>query len=314
MNYYLRQQKIASAEHAKAPPKVDRPKPRQIALFTDKDVRRDYFKSGQWLEQHVKVKVHLTGYATAWENTRKGKPRKEGEPKPEGRVQGSLFNQQKHKIADAVEWIRQHSRYKPRIFCATSPGYIDGPAEGKLIQKLVDNLKKGYGMKEFVWVRELTKKGYPHWHFVADVKQFDAVKLSQRWSSYFGSEAKNSIRCGTKPPNRKFYVATSRGAWYLTKYLGKSIGNAGDGDLVSRKRYRTFAVSKKAGKASEPKLFTKMICPQSAAEYVAAGYKYRPSIVRYVNLDTGEEFDPKRVGWRWTGHGQAYSGFLRKSK
>lgn len=313
MDHYRRQQKIRAQELNTAPPKKPSSKGRQIALFTDKDVRRDYFQSGQWVEQHVKVKVHLTGYATAYQNTTH-RP-KTGDREPvEGRVQGSLYSQQKHAIADAVEWIRRNSRYKPRIFVATCPGHIDEPLEGKFIQKLVNNLKKGYGMREYVWVRELTKSGLPHFHFVADVPQFDAVKLSQRWSSYFGKDAKNSIRVGSKPPNRKFYIASSRGAWYLTKYLGKTIGkNSGPlGEHKQpRRKYRTFAISELAGKMSQPQVFTKTLVPQSADDYIKAGYKWRPPQIRYIDYTTGEEFNPHVISWRWTGHGQAYSGFRK---
>jgi len=170
---------------------------KQGALFSDKEIRRDYFKSQQWVEQHVKIKVHITGYATCYEAFSQ-KPKSEPRPN-DSRPQGSLYSQQKHAIADAVEWIRQNSKYKPRIFVATTPGFIDPPEEGRTISKLIDNLKKTYGLQEYVWVRELTKRGYPHYHFVGDIDKFDPVKLSLYWSSLFGVDSKNSIRVGSKP-------------------------------------------------------------------------------------------------------------------
>jgi hypothetical protein len=281
----------------------------QIALFTDEHVRRDYLKSKQWIQQHMRIKLHMSGMAVAYENITGARPKNPDRPKLTGRYQGSLFNQQKHAIADAVEWIRQNSKYKPRIFVATSPGFMDHPAEGRFIQKLVHNLKNGYGMTNFVWVRELTQNGYPHYHFVADVKRFDAVRLSLSWSRLFGSEAKNSIRLGTKPGKngrRKFWIDSKRMCWYLTKYIGKSIGDAEKGALKGqRRKFRTFGISQEARKMSQPLLYD---------SYAVQNYNGRYSRQFVLNDDQLEpglptHINPHAFNWKWTGHGQTYIGF-----
>lgn len=285
-------------------------KARQGSLFSDKEVRRDYFKSNQWVEQHMRIKVHRTGYAVAYEHTG-AYPKVPGREPLKGRYQGSLFNQQKHKIADATDWIRTNSKYKPRIFVATTPGFIDHPAEGRFIQKLVHNLKNGYGMENYVWVRELTQNGYPHWHFVADVDKFDPVDLSVYWSGLFGSDARNSIRCGTKPDKngkRRFWVTSQRMSWYLTKYLGKAIGDAEKPGLKQRSTFRTFGISQEAAKSSEPLLY------HSRAQQLWTGLHQREF---YLNNDQIEEglpatVDPSSFSWKWTGHGQTYCGILKK--
>lgn len=285
-------------------------KARQVPLFTDKEVRRDYFKSKQWVEQHMRIKVHMTGYAVAYESNQP-KKRDPGREPLKGRYQGSLFNQQKHQITDAVEWIRQNSRYKPRIFVATTPGFIDHAAEGNYIQKLVHNLKNGYGMENYVWVRELTKHGYPHWHFVADIDKFDAVRLSRYWSGLFGSGAGNSIRLGTRPDKngkRRFWIATARTSWYLSKYLGKAIGDCEKPRSGQRSAFRTFGISQEAGKRSKPLVY------HSRVAELYNGLHQREFYLPSENMDEGlpATVNPLSFSWRWTGHGQTFCGILKE--
>ena len=279
----------------------------QIALFSDEHVRRDYLRSKQWVQQHIKIKLHITGYAVAYETAHPKRRDPDRKPLP-GRDQGSLYNQQKHAISDAVEWIRQNSRFKPRIFVATTPGFVDHPEEGKLIQRLVHNLKNGYGMGEYVWVRELTGNGFPHWHFVADIDKFNPVDLSVYWSRLFNSGARNSIRCGTKPDKngkRRFWVTSQRMSHYLTKYLGKAVG---DSEKKSRKTFRTFAISQKAGEASKPLIFS------SAVMENFNGTHQRTFFLDEEFIEEGlpQTINPHGYNWKWTGHGSTYVGFQKR--
>lgn len=294
-------------------------KGKQLSFLTDKDVRRDYFKDQQWVEQHVKIKVHLTGYATCYEASGGPGKRDPNRPKLESRPQGSLFSQQKHAIADGIEWIRQNSKYKPRIFVATTPGFIDPPAEGRLISKLTNNLRMTYSCEHYVWVRELTKAGYPHFHFIADLPQFDPVQLSLYWSGLFGAEAKNCIRLGSRPDKngrRKFWIENAKMAWYLSKYIGKDISQAG-----TRRNYRTFAISKVARQESEPMLYSSFIAKDFSNRHVRRFVLDDERISDLIDKsgDSGTvnvpfEVDPHRFSWKWTGHGQTYSGFLQKPR
>lgn len=297
----------------------------QIALFSDQHVRRDYLKSKQWVDQHMRIKVHLSGMAVAYENG--AHPKKAERPPLPGRAQGSLVNQQKHAIADAIEWIRQNSKFKPRIFVATSPGFIEHAKEGRYIQKLAHNLRNGYGMANYVWVRELTRNGYPHFHFVADVDEFDPVHLSRYWSGLFCADSRNSIRCGTAPfcpkckaklrrrgdtcqeCNRRavvnYWVNSPRMCYYMTKYLGKSVGTFEKGE---RKQFRTFGISQEARKASEPLIY------QGKVFENYNGHHQRTFFLQDDQIEEGLplQVNPLDYGWRWTGHANTYIGFPRK--
>jgi hypothetical protein len=304
---------IAIAEYKKSIGK-------QLSLLTDKDVRRDYFKSQQWVEQHVKIKVHITGYASCYESI--GSP-PQRDPRPnDSRPQGSLYSQQKHAIADAIEWIRRNSKYKPRIFVATTPGFVDLP-EGKLIAKLTNNLRMSYGMQEYVWVRELTKKGYPHYHFVADMPEFQPNKLSIYWSSLFGvdpDQGKYSIRLGTRPDpvtgKRKYWITNSRMAWYMSKYIGKNLGEPG-----TRKKYRTFGISETARQESQPMLYSSFISKdfsnRTNRAFVLDDEQLSDLIDKAgpnAELPVQTIVNPYDFDWKWTGHGQTFSGFRRDSE
>lgn len=259
----------------------------------------------------------MCGVAVAYEPI----PRRNGkEPVTKtGRPQGSLYSQQKRKIADACEYLRLHSEHKPIIFVATSPGFTNAASENSLISKLTKNLTNGYACANYVWVREFTKAGYPHFHFVADMPDFDVVKLSLYWSSLFGSDSKASIRLGTAPDKngkRKYYLTQvgRRGAWYLTKYLGKDIGKGKPGtkvdtlaDLSPARSFRRFHVSKSLAELSQPLIYGEEITT------LMTGLHQRDFTLSNDMIEEGIPyyFNAKKYRWKWTGHGQTYIGAPR---
>lgn len=264
----------------------------------------------------MNIKAHLCGIAIAYE------PRTlrttENPDKKTGRPQGSLYGQQKRKIADACEWMRINAEFKPRIFVLTSPGFTSHANESNVISKFTHNLTNGYGCKHFVWVREFTKKGYPHFHFVADVDQFDPIKMSLYWSGLFGSDAKNSIRLGTKPipgKKRKFWIDSNRMCWYLTKYIGKGIGKK-ETTPIGKRSFRTFHVTKQLAKLSEPLLYGEEI-----NEILFTGLHQRDWVLSndqanyyYEQERAPPALYPKQFNWNWTGHGMTYTGLPKKWK
>lgn len=253
----------------------------------------------------MKIKSHLCGIAVAYEPQRFRKTDRPTTPRTD-RPQGSRYGQQKRKIADACEYMRRHG--KALVFVATTPGYTAEADERRLIQALTHNLRNGYGIEHYVWVRESTKKGFPHFHFVVNARFIDALKLSVYWSSLFGSDATNSIRLGSKPGKngkRIFFIRSDKQVWYLTKYLGKGLDGKKEGKRTVR--VRSFAVSQKLAELSKPEMYeaeivtgftnlhTRIFTPVDVEEYVEAGRS--PPV-----------FNPYRYSWWWTGHGQTYIG------
>lgn len=281
------------------------------------------------------IKQHLCGYHVAYQE--RGHIKKNDAPVP-GREQGSHYSQQKRRIADAVTFIQSQSRptCRPLIFVATSPGYLDHANEPKFISRLVDNLKKGYSMDNYIWVREFTKKGFPHFHFIANIPlrpskphrirkvlvPFDPKKLSLTWSGYFGSTAINSIRLGSKPDkygNRALYLSNDqRKAWYLAKYIGKSRGQE---EIVSKSRIRAFSMDQKTSSSIDPVLFKSEYATRTVEVEVWCT-KTKKMVKqtcevstgdRYFKSDSGLILDARTIDWnRVEGH-EVYTGFIKKT-
>lgn len=247
-----------------------------------------------------------------------------------GREQGSLYSQQKKRIADAVFRLQQTARpdCQPIIFVATSPGYVDRANEPKFVSSLVDNLRKGYGMERFLWVREFTGNGFPHFHFIANIPlkkrakaykwdgrrhleiPFDPVKLSVYWSSLFDQDAKNSIRVGSKPNKYgqiMVYLSNSRRkAWYLAKYIGKS---RSQDEVRSKAKIKAFHMDHRTSAEIEPELFTSKQVTETRAVAVL-GKKGIETVYHDIPTDEiifenerGELISPHGIGWRDVGHG-----------
>lgn len=298
------------------------------------------------------LKSHLCGVAVVYEDfgSRADKKKPDGffaeTSLKSGRPQGSLYSQQKRRIADACEYLRKNATYKPLIFTATSPGFTDLATEGKLIQKLTHNLRNGYKVKNYIWVREFTEAGYPHFHFVADTDYLDGVALSIYWSKLFGSEARNSVRLGTAPrcnkcrtPLRskgqqcyrqgcpgmavvKYHLDNKQMAWYMSKYIGKSIGGLETmalDDMKERgKSFRTFAISRELAKASEPKLYqSEWIEAREAQGFTTAGFQKLWLRDRLWKDDTETLTDKqlqKKWNWKYTGFSSTFKGYPKEWK
>jgi len=92
------------------------------------------------------------------------------------------------------------------------------------VSKLVENLKKRGVIINYVWVRELQKRGVNHWHmlFESQHKLQDYKLWRNAWNSALKSEgatpSSNSVRWGKKP---RVYGNPNRVVNYLCKYMTK---------------------------------------------------------------------------------------------
>lgn len=187
--------------------------------------------------------VHLGGTAIVYNSGKPGGRKLYSGPLPPSRIQGSLYSQQKRAIVDACEYLRLNARKTPGraaiILTLTSPGFISAADEPRFLKRFFDNLKKNYELGDYVWVREYTKAGYPHFHCIADwyshrwyfglhpgTLRRRIAHLSIYWSGLFGRHSDNSVWVGSRPDKqgrRLYELRDRRHAWYLTKYLGKDI-------------------------------------------------------------------------------------------
>lgn len=296
------------------------------------------------------LKSHLCGVAVVYDEgfTKTDEPKNNFFADPNGytgRVQGSLYSQQKRKIADACSWLIKNATYKPLIFTATSPGFTDLASEKSLISKLTHNLRNGYHVKNYLWVREFTEAGYPHFHFVADSDYIDGKSLSLYWSRLFNCEALNSIRLGTSPrcnkckaPNKragnkcwvkgcngtatvKYYLDNDVMAWYMSKYIGKGIGGLEKMalDHVKRNSFRTFHVSRDLAEASAPTIYKSdyVHLGKTLQAFTMRGNEEIKVNERIWNHQSGNLTDTdlhKNWKWEYTGFSSTYKGYPKRWK
>lgn len=76
---------------------------------------------------------------------------------------------------------------------------------------LVQMIRRSFGTFEYLRVLELTKKGWPHYHFVARCGFIPQPWLSDRWNTLTGAPIVD-VRALKK---------TREAYWYVMKYLGK---------------------------------------------------------------------------------------------
>lgn len=273
----------------------------------------------------MQIKVHLSGVAIASEPIGGKNP----SPFPSNsRYQGSLYSQQKRAIADAVEWMRLYGSNKPIFFVATSPGFVKAEHHAEKISKFTHNLRNTYGCVDYVWVRELTSSGCPHYHFVADMPFIQSpVNLSLYWSRLFGSGAKNSIRLGSAPINgqRKFYVDSSQASRYISKYIGKDLEvvqnnllEAGYPCSVYKKSYRSFAISERARLMSKPVVYQANyhFAEREAINYTDGDIVKTVTVRQYIDRtfenDIGEYMNPHNYRWKRIEPHNIFIGFQDK--
>ena len=286
------------------------------------------------------LKRHLSGCNIVL--ARPGKPsRNPDNILPPGRPQGSLYNQQKRLISDCCEAMRLYrEKYEPVIFCLTSPGFIDRADEPRFLDKFLKALRKK-GLQNYVWVREHTQNGYPHFHFVAEVPfQFknvdgnyrkilagrDVVDWSMLWSSYFGSDSPSSIRLGAghKTGQTKYFLRSSLMSSYLSKYIGKGLGK-GDNEKTKpgKRKVSTFGTSCRSG--ARVKGSFRFIDPEIyEVDLHETVYSHTRKIIRswhcvespmgFNNGTVLQEKDLQKLHWKQCGLHPVYLGYPKRAK
>jgi hypothetical protein len=114
------------------------------------------------------IKSHLCGIRVAYPEGCGGGSGKLIHGLSDGRSQGSHYSAQKKRIADGVAYLQSIARpdCKPLIMVATSPGFVERADEPRFVSKFVNYLRKVYRLQNYLWVREYTGAGMPHFHFV----------------------------------------------------------------------------------------------------------------------------------------------------
>lgn len=95
-----------------------------------------------------------------------------------------LFQQRKHNLTFWTFTFRE--------------GTISYPDAVKIWSKFLDNFKKTYKCKAYIWTGELTKKNTPHFHCIADVPYADIVVINKAWCVARGDFSNSAVRLPKK--------------------------------------------------------------------------------------------------------------------
>lgn len=112
-------------------------------------------------------------------------------------------------------------KYKIAFLTLTYP---EKPKKGERINpalhRFITNLRKNYGLNGFIWTRENTKKGVPHFHILCDMPYQPIQKINNAWCEAIGMFSKNAVRL--PKDHRGIIEDIEKTTKYVTKYITKN--------------------------------------------------------------------------------------------
>jgi|GEM_PF-5146501 len=87
-----------------------------------------------------------------------------------------------------------------------------------LLNSFITNMKKTYGLKNFLWTREDQKSGRPHFHMLADMPYKSIQAINSAWCSAIGMYSSNAVRL---PKDKSIVQDLEKTCRYVTKYITK---------------------------------------------------------------------------------------------
>lgn len=97
-------------------------------------------------------------------------------------------------------------------------------------------------------------------------------------------------------------------SWYMCKYIGKSI-NASE----QKRKFRTFAISEEARRESQPLMYEAEL-HHMYNNTLSRTFDLSEDNYHYGTENIPHTFNPYSYSWKWTGHGQTYSGFPKNNR
>lgn len=133
------------------------------------------------------------------------------------------LNRNKREIQNASGYQYYNKVYKLKFYTFTIPSdkLIHLPVEKRhllassKLSVFLNNMRNNYGLGRYIWTREITKKGIPHFHAIFDIPKLDLPKLSVSWSRCWGHDANNSI-------DSKTIYGYKKVVNYCAKYMTKA--------------------------------------------------------------------------------------------
>lgn len=131
------------------------------------------------------------------------------------RITPAIFN----KIASSA--IRQFKeRHNKLTFLTfTFPDDISEQLANVGMSRFLDNFKKTYELRSYIWTKELTRAGRPHFHAICDFPYQPIHEINDAWCSAIGMGSNCAVRL---PPDGAVVKNMHTLMRYMCKYVTKS--------------------------------------------------------------------------------------------
>lgn len=135
--------------------------------------------------------------------------------------------EKKYRITPSIYWkiassaIKQFQERQNKLtfLTFTFPDDISEELANVGMSRFLDNFKKTYDLRSYIWTKELTERGRPHFHAICDFPYQPIHEINDAWCSAIGMGAKNAVRL---PPDGSVVKNFDSLLRYMCKYISKS--------------------------------------------------------------------------------------------
>lgn len=173
------------------------------------------------LDEHRKINLYLSGDITITSSHRRRTPNYSVESfSSHLRTGYRIKKSTRRNLMSSAFLLFVKKKHQILFLTLTFPKRI--PKKDKInpmLNRFITNMKKTYDMGNFLWTRENTKKGYPHFHLLCDIPFQPIKKINDAWCSAVGSYSPNAVRL---PKDKSIVEDLERTCRYVTKYISKN--------------------------------------------------------------------------------------------
>ena len=178
------------------------------------------------LEKKRRINYHLSGdFTITSAHGRRGQnPKDNSKFSSHARKGYRIKRSTRRNLLSSAFFLFVKKQHQIIFLTLTFPDRIPkGEKINPMLNRFITNMKKTYGLKRFLWTREDTKRGRPHFHILADMPYKSIQKINNAWCHAIGMQSKNAVRL---PKDHKAVLSDiEKTVKYVTKYITKDENN-----------------------------------------------------------------------------------------
>lgn len=186
------------------------------------------------------------------------------------RIDGARYR----KISSSAVNLYRNKKNKVIFITLTFPDSINEKQANECFSRWIDNMKLNYKLNAYVATKELTKKGRPHFHILADFPYVSIRKINDSWCSAISPYCRYSNNAVRLPVGRGKAIVKDlhRCVSYISKYVSKSrFSKDGHREIVEFDA-RCFFISHNI--VSRPIWIDWELCQKLAQKYRYSAYEH----------------------------------------